>query len=238
MNICGQNPAVSNMCRRAENALKGHTVSELSNQPSKHSRQLTSSASFLTKVQATTEPHTLFQQREKGSRLRPAKETHNHEKQICTNEHHRNTQTRIQLSLNQTFQSPEVPAKWWVPHRAVTVKHKKNKRLHVTARDVGKRKNSHTENNPSTQCATMLNNLARRRRHNNLRVTDAKDLINTHRTHCRSRMRTHTCTTRHATPKLKTTCGHTTKHATHGTPWNQNDVDITSSPRRFSKLGH
>ena len=182
---------------------------------------------------------TLFQQREKRSILRPAKETHNHEKQICTNEHHRNTQTRIQLSLNQTFQSPEVPAKWWVTQRAVTVKHKKNKRLHVTARDVAKRKkNSHTENNPSTQCATMFNNLARRRRRNNLRVTDALDLINTHRTHCRNRMRTHTCTTRHATPKLKTTCGHTTKHATHGTPWNQNDVDITSSPRRFSKVDH
>ena len=98
MNICGQNSAVSNMCRRAENALEGHTVSELPNQPSKHSRQLTSSASFLTKVQATTEPHTLFQQREKGSRLPPAQETHNHEKQICINEHHRNTQTRIHLS--------------------------------------------------------------------------------------------------------------------------------------------
>ena len=102
MDICGQNSAVSNMCRCAENALKGHTVSELQNQPSKHIHQLTSSASFLTKVQATTEPHTLFQQREKGSRLRPANETHNHEKQICTNEHHRNTQTRIQLSLSQS----------------------------------------------------------------------------------------------------------------------------------------
>ena len=233
MNICGQNSAVSNMCRCVENALKGHTVSELPNQPSKHMHQLTSSASFLTKVQATTEPHTLFQQREKGSRLRPAKETHNHGKQTCTNEHHRNTQTRIQLSLNQTFEVPEGPAKWWV-----AVKHKKNKRLHVTARDVAKRKNSHTENIPSTQCATMLNNLARRRRHNNLRVTDAKDLMNTHRTHCRSRMRTHTPATRHAKPNLKTTCGHTTKHATHDTPENQNDVDITSSPRRFSKVDH
>ena len=153
MDICGQNSAVSNMCRCAENALKGHTVSELPNQPSKHIHQLTSSASFLTKVQATTEPHTLFQQREKGSRLRPAKETHNHEKQICTNEHHRNTQTRIQLSLNQTFQSPEVPAKWWVPHRAVTVKHKKNKRLQVTARDVAKRKKqSHGKQSLNVMC--------------------------------------------------------------------------------------
>ena len=210
------------------------------NKPSKHIHQLTSSASFLTKVQATTEPHTLFQQREKGSRLRPAKETHNHEKQICTNEHHRNTQTRIQLSLSQSnipkFQ--RFLQNGGSTHRAVTVKHKKNTRRHVTARDVAKRKKSHTENNPSTQCATMLNNLARRRRHNNLRVTDAKDLINTHRTHYRSRMRTHTCTTRHATPKLKTTCGHTTKHATHGTRWKQTDVDITSSSRRFSKLDH
>ena len=154
MDICGQNSAVSNMCRCAENALKGHTVSELPNQPSKHIHQLTSSASFLTKVQATTKPHTLFPQREKGSRLRPAKETHNHEKQICTNEHHRNTQTRIQLSLNQTFQSPEVPAKWWVPHRAVTVKHKKNKRLHVTARDVAKRKKkqSHGKQSLNAMC--------------------------------------------------------------------------------------
>ena len=103
MDICGQNSAVSNMCRCAENALKGHTVSELPNQPSKHIHQLTSSASFLTKVQATTEPHTLFQQREKGSILRPAKETRNHEKQIYTNEHHRNTQRRIQLSLSPSI---------------------------------------------------------------------------------------------------------------------------------------
>ena len=97
---------------------------------------------------------TLFQQREKGSRLRPAKETHNHEKQICTNEHHHNTQTRIQLYLNQTFEVPEVPAKWWVPHRAVTVKHKKNKRLHVTARDVAKRKKkqSHGKQSLNAMC--------------------------------------------------------------------------------------
>ena len=80
-----------------------------------------------------------------------------------------------------------------------------------------KKKTSHMENIPSTQCATMLNNLALRRQHNNLRVTDAKDLMNTHRTHCRSRMRTHTPATRHAKPNLKTTCGHITKHATHGT---------------------
>ena len=132
MDICGQNSAVSNMCRCVENALKDHTVSELPNQPSKHIHQLTSSASFLTKVQATAR---CSNNEKKRSRLRPAKET-----QICTNEHHHNTQTRIQLYLNQTFEVPEVPAKWWVPHRAVTVKHKKNKRLHVTARDVAKRK--------------------------------------------------------------------------------------------------
>ena len=183
MDICGQNSAVSNMCRCAENALKGHTVSELPNQPSKRSRQLTSSASFLATVQATTEPHTLFPQREKGSILRPAKETHNHEKQICTNEHYRNTQTRIQLSLNKTFQSPKGPAKWWVPHRAVTVKHKKNKRLHVTARDVGKRKNyshgkyslnalcNHVEQ-PRTPTATPQPT-----------CDSAKNSANTHRTH-------------------------------------------------------
>ena len=40
-------------------------VSELANQRSKHIRQLTSSASFLTMVQATAEPHTLFEQRAK-----------------------------------------------------------------------------------------------------------------------------------------------------------------------------
>ena len=40
-------------------------VSELANQRSKHIRQLTSSASFLTTVQATAEPHTLFEQRAK-----------------------------------------------------------------------------------------------------------------------------------------------------------------------------
>ena len=40
-------------------------VSELASQRSKHIRQLTSSASFLTTVQAIAEPHTLFEQRAK-----------------------------------------------------------------------------------------------------------------------------------------------------------------------------
>ena len=40
-------------------------VSELANQRSKHVRQLTSSASFLATVQATAQPHTLFEQRTK-----------------------------------------------------------------------------------------------------------------------------------------------------------------------------
>ena len=238
MNICGQNSAVSNMCRCVENALKGHTVSELPNQPSKHIHQLTSSASFLTKVQATIEPHTLFQQREKGSRLRPAKETHNHGKQICTNEHHRNTDANSALSQSN-IRSSRGSCKMVGPSPCCGRQtREKQTATRVCPRCCKKKKTSHTENIPSTQCATMLNNLARRRRHNNLRVTDAKDLINTHRTHCRSRMRTHTPATRHAKPNLKTTCGHTTKHATHDTPENQNDVDITSSPRRFSKVDH
>ena len=111
MNICGQNSAVSNMCRRAENALKGHTVSELPNQPSKHSRQLTSSASFLTKVQATTAPNTRCSNNEKKDR-----DYHLHKKRTITKNKFvpipQHTDANSALSLNQTFEVPEGPARW------------------------------------------------------------------------------------------------------------------------------
>ena len=146
------------------------------------------------------------------------------------------THRREFSSPNQTVDAPECPAKWLVLHRAATVKHRKNNRLHVTAQDVGKRTNpSHGKHSLNAMCNHVEQPWTPTATPQPTRDS-AQNTTNTHRTHGRSRMRTHTRATRHAKPNLKTKCGHTTKHATHGTPWNQNDVDITSSPRRFSKL--
>ena len=176
-------------------------MSELSNQPSKHSRQLTSSASFLTKVQATAR---CSNKREKGSKLPPAQETHNHENKFqpmnITATHRREFGS---LSLSNFRRSRE----YFQHVRFFTVRRPSNTGKATATHDCPRcwkenkpvtRKTFHTTHN-----ATMLNNLARRRRHNNQRVTDAKDLTNTHRTHCRNRMRTHTCTTRHADTEVE-----------------------------------
>jgi len=148
-------------------------VSELKQQ-SKHSRQLTSSASFLATIQATTEPHTLFPQREKGSRLRPAEEKHNLENITCTSEHHRNTQTWIQLSQSNSRRSRGSCNLVGPSPCCDRQTQEKQTATRDSPRCWKEKKTIHTENIPSTHCATMLNNLGLRRQHHNQRVTAPK----------------------------------------------------------------
>ena len=63
------------------------------------------------------------------------------------------THRREFSSPSQKFDAPECPAKWLVLHRAATVKHRENKRLHVIAQDVGKRTNhSHGKHSLNAMC--------------------------------------------------------------------------------------
>ena len=129
-----------------------HCVSELASHPSKHIRQLTSSASFLTKVQAIAEPpHAVRTKRKmiETPTCRRKAQSRNYNVHQSASPQHTDVNSALPVK-HSTFQ--RVLQKWWVPHRAVTIQ-KEKQRLHVTAQDVGKRINhSHEKHSLNAMC--------------------------------------------------------------------------------------
>ena len=119
----------------------------------------------------------------------------------------------LNSALSQSnFRRSKAPAQWSVPHRVATIKHRKTNGHTWLPRMV----EAHGKHSLNVLCNHV-------EQHGAWTATQqqtcegAKDLVNTHGTHCRSRMRTHTCTTRHAKPNMKTKCRikQNTQHMAH-----------------------
>ena len=95
------------MCQTRGKCMEGpHCVSELANQQSKHSRQLTSSAVIFGHGPSHNRTsHALRTTRKMIETPTCRRQTHNLENVICTSEHHRNTQTLIHLSQSNNRRS-------------------------------------------------------------------------------------------------------------------------------------
>ena len=142
MGNCSNSSVVSYMVSNYGKCIEGpHCVSELASHPSKHIRQLTSSASFLTKVQAIAEPPHAVRTKRKMIETPTCRTKAQSRKYVHAPVSITATHRREFSSPSRTFDAPECPAKWLVLHRAATVKHRKNKPQHVTAQDVGKSTN-------------------------------------------------------------------------------------------------